>query len=34
MEIVNAIRERDPQRDREPGDGIQSVEIVETPRAG
>ncbi len=34
MEIVNAIRERDPQRDREPGDGVQSVEIVETPRAG
>ena len=34
MDIVNAIRERDPQRDREPGDGIRSVEIRETPRAG
>jgi cyclophilin family peptidyl-prolyl cis-trans isomerase len=33
MEVVNAIRERDPQSDREPGDGIERVEIEETPRA-
>jgi cyclophilin family peptidyl-prolyl cis-trans isomerase len=29
MEIVSAIRERDPQRDREPGDRIERVEIEE-----
>lgn len=34
MEVVNSLRERDPQRDREPGDAIGSVEIEETPRAG
>jgi len=34
METVDSLRERDPQRDREPGDVIESVEIVETPRAG
>lgn len=34
MENVDSLRERDPQRDREPGDVIESVEIVETPRAG
>jgi hypothetical protein len=32
METVQAIRERDPQRDREPGDRIESVEIEEIPR--
>jgi cyclophilin family peptidyl-prolyl cis-trans isomerase len=32
MEVVNAIRERDPQSDREPGDAIERVEIEETPR--
>jgi cyclophilin family peptidyl-prolyl cis-trans isomerase len=33
MEVVNAIRERDPQSDREPGDRIERVQIEETPRA-
>jgi cyclophilin family peptidyl-prolyl cis-trans isomerase len=33
MDVVNAIRERDPQRDRNPGDKIQSVEIQEVPRS-
>ena len=33
MEVVNALRERDPQSDREPGDGIERVQIGETPRA-
>ncbi len=32
MEVVNALRERDPQRDREPGDRIERVEIEEVPR--
>jgi cyclophilin family peptidyl-prolyl cis-trans isomerase len=32
MEVVNAIRERDPQQDPEPGDKIERVEIEETPR--
>jgi peptidyl-prolyl cis-trans isomerase B (cyclophilin B) len=32
MEVVNALRERDPQSDREPGDAIEGVEIEETPR--
>ena len=32
MDVVNAIRERDPQRDREPGDRIERVEIEEVPR--
>ena len=32
MEVVDAIRERDPQRDREPGDAIEAVEIEEVPR--
>ena len=32
MDVVNALRERDPQRDREPGDEIERVEIEETPR--
>ena len=29
MDVVNGIRERDPQRDRQPGDVINSVEISE-----
>ena len=33
MEVVNALRERDPQSDREPGDRIERVQIGETPRA-
>jgi cyclophilin family peptidyl-prolyl cis-trans isomerase len=33
METVNAIRERDPQRDPEPGDRIESVEIEEVPHS-
>jgi cyclophilin family peptidyl-prolyl cis-trans isomerase len=33
MEVVNALRERDPQSDREPGDRIERVEIEETPRS-
>ena len=33
MEVVKAIRERDPQSDREPGDRIERVQIEETPRA-
>jgi cyclophilin family peptidyl-prolyl cis-trans isomerase len=32
MEIVNSLRERDPQSDREPGDRIERVEIEESPR--
>jgi cyclophilin family peptidyl-prolyl cis-trans isomerase len=32
MEVVNAIRERDPALDRDPGDRIVRVEIEETPR--
>jgi cyclophilin family peptidyl-prolyl cis-trans isomerase len=32
MDVVNALRERDPQRDREPGDRIERVEIEESPR--
>jgi cyclophilin family peptidyl-prolyl cis-trans isomerase len=33
MEVVNSLRERDPQNDREPGDRIERVEIEETPRS-
>jgi cyclophilin family peptidyl-prolyl cis-trans isomerase len=33
MEVVNALRERDPQSDREPGDRIERVEIEKTPRS-
>lgn len=29
MEVVSALRERDPQRDREPGDRIETIEITE-----
>jgi cyclophilin family peptidyl-prolyl cis-trans isomerase len=30
MDVVQAIRERDPQRDREPGDRIETIEITES----
>jgi cyclophilin family peptidyl-prolyl cis-trans isomerase len=30
MDVVNALRERDPQRDREPGDRIETIEISES----
>jgi cyclophilin family peptidyl-prolyl cis-trans isomerase len=30
MDVVNAIRERDPQRDPNPGDRIETIEIVES----
>jgi hypothetical protein len=33
MDVVNAIRERDPGRDPNPGDRIERIEITETPRA-
>lgn len=29
MDVLKAIRERDPQRDRQPGDALVSVDIVE-----
>jgi cyclophilin family peptidyl-prolyl cis-trans isomerase len=29
MDVVRSIRERDPQRDREPGDRIETIEIEE-----
>jgi cyclophilin family peptidyl-prolyl cis-trans isomerase len=29
MDVLRAIRERDPQRDRQPGDKLLSVEIIE-----
>src|SRR5215204_4588501 len=32
MEVVGAIRERDPQRDRAPGDRIERIEIEELLR--
>jgi len=32
MEVVSAIRERDPQCDPEPGDRIERIEIEELPR--
>ncbi len=32
MDVVHAIRERDPQRDRQPGDKVERVEIEEVPR--
>ena len=32
MDVVNAIRERDPGRDRNPGDKIQRIEIEEVAR--
>jgi cyclophilin family peptidyl-prolyl cis-trans isomerase len=33
MEVVNSLRERDPQHDRQPGDRIERVRIEERPRA-
>jgi cyclophilin family peptidyl-prolyl cis-trans isomerase len=30
MEVVRALRERDPQRDRNPGDRIETIEITES----
>lgn len=30
MDVVNNIRERDPGRDRQPGDRINSIEIRES----
>ncbi len=30
MDVVMALRERDPQRDREPGDKIETIEISES----
>jgi cyclophilin family peptidyl-prolyl cis-trans isomerase len=30
MDVLRSIRERDPQRDREPGDRIQTIEISES----
>ena len=32
LDALNAIRERDPQSDPDPGDGIERVEIEETQR--
>jgi cyclophilin family peptidyl-prolyl cis-trans isomerase len=29
MDVVMSLRERDPQRDREPGDRIETIEIIE-----
>jgi cyclophilin family peptidyl-prolyl cis-trans isomerase len=34
MDVVNALRERDPGRDPNPGDRIERIEITETPRGG
>ena len=33
MDVVGEIRERDPGRDREPGDAVERVEIEELPRS-
>jgi cyclophilin family peptidyl-prolyl cis-trans isomerase len=30
MDVARAIRERDPQRDRQPGDRLNSVDIIES----
>ena len=30
MDVLNRIRERDPQMDREPGDAIETIEIEES----
>ena len=30
MDVVNALRERDPQRDRNPGERIDAIEITES----
>ncbi len=33
METVTSLRERDPQRDRQPGDRIERVTVEESPRS-
>jgi hypothetical protein len=33
MEVIGAIRERDPQRDHGPGDRIERIEIEELPQS-
>jgi cyclophilin family peptidyl-prolyl cis-trans isomerase len=33
MDVVGSIRDRDPQRDHEPGDAIERIEIEELPRS-
>jgi len=30
MDVLNSLRERDPQRDRQPGDRIDTIEIIES----
>ena len=30
MDVVHSLRERDPQRDRDPGDKIETIEITES----
>ena len=30
MEVLRSLRERDPQRDREPGDRIETIEVTES----
>ncbi len=30
MEVAKALRERDPQRDRQPGDRLNSIDIIES----
>jgi cyclophilin family peptidyl-prolyl cis-trans isomerase len=30
MDVLNSLRERDPQRDRQPGDRIDTIEITES----
>ena len=32
MDVVNAVKERDPQRAREPGETVERVEIEEIPK--
>jgi cyclophilin family peptidyl-prolyl cis-trans isomerase len=34
MDVVTSIRERDPQRDRQPGDRIETIEIEEGAAGG
>jgi cyclophilin family peptidyl-prolyl cis-trans isomerase len=33
MDVIGTIKERDPQRDRDPGDTIERIEIEELPRS-
>ena len=30
MDVLQSIRERDPQRDQKPGDRIETIEVVES----